>query len=105
MKIRLGRCVIVCRVISVRIGTAAPNCRFECGLTKNIPIMLKLQSITNDPLTHTAMIRFCEVFDDHPQVSVAMKLSTLDTQTQAEVQHAIKALARALLSEATSLCI
>lgn len=68
------------------------------------PAMLKLQSISNDPLNRIAVIRFSEVFDDHPQISVAMRLPTLDTQTQAEVQGAIKALARTLLSEATNLC-
>lgn len=66
--------------------------------------MLKLQSITNDPLNRIAMVRFTEVFDEHPQISVAMRLPTLDTQTQAEVQDAIKAFARTLLSEATNLC-
>ena len=66
--------------------------------------MLKLQSIINDPLNRVAIIRFTEVFDDHPQISVVMKLPTQDTQTQAEVQSAIKALARTLLGEATSLC-
>ena len=42
--------------------------------------MLKLQSITNDPLNRIAMVRFTEVFDEHPQISVAMRLPTLDTQ-------------------------
>jgi hypothetical protein len=67
--------------------------------------MLKLQSIINDPLNRVAIIRFTELFDDHPRISVVMKLPTEDTQTQAEVQSAIKALARTLLGEATSLCI
>jgi hypothetical protein len=67
--------------------------------------MLKLQSIVNDPINLTAIIRFTEVFDDYPQISVAMKLPTLDTQTQAEVQSAIKALAKAVLTEAISLRI
>lgn len=67
--------------------------------------MLKVQSISNDPLNRTAVIRFSEVFDDHPLISVAMRLPTQDSQTQAEVQNAIKKLAKALLSEATSLCI
>jgi hypothetical protein len=67
--------------------------------------MLKLQSIVNDPINRIAVIRFTEVFDDHPQISVAMKLPTLDTQTQAEVQTAIKALAKAVLTEAISLCV
>lgn len=66
--------------------------------------MLKFQSITSDPLNHTAEVRFSEVLDDHPQIRVAMKLSTLDTQTQAEVQRAIKTLAKAILSEACNLC-
>ncbi|HUO01385.1 MAG TPA: hypothetical protein VMU31_01300 [Rhizomicrobium sp.] len=67
--------------------------------------MLKLQSITNDPLNRIAVIRFSEVFDSHPRISVEMQLPTLDTQTQAEVQSAIKKLAKALLNEATDLCI
>jgi hypothetical protein len=67
--------------------------------------MLKLQSIVNDPINRIAVIRFTEVFDDHPQISVAMKLPTLDTRTQAEVQTAIKALAKAVLTEAISLCV
>jgi hypothetical protein len=67
--------------------------------------MLKLQSIINDPLNRVAIIRFTELFDDKPQISVVMKLPTQDTQTQAEVQSAIKSLARTLLGEATSLCI
>lgn len=67
--------------------------------------MLKLQSIVNDPINRIAVIRFTEVFDDHPQISVAMRLPTLDTQTQAEVQSAIKALAKVVLTEAINLCV
>jgi hypothetical protein len=67
--------------------------------------MLKLQSIVNDPINRIAVIRFTEVFDEHPQISVAMNLPTLDTQTQAEVQIAIKAFAKAILTEAIRLCV
>jgi hypothetical protein len=67
--------------------------------------MLKLQSITNDPLNRVAVVRFTELFDDHPLISVAMKMPTLETQTQAEIQRAIKARAKAILSEATNLCV
>jgi hypothetical protein len=67
--------------------------------------MPKLQSIVNDPINLTAIICFTEVFDDHPQISVAMKLPTLDTQTHAEVQSAIKAMAKVVLAEAVGLCV
>ena len=66
--------------------------------------MLKLKSISNDPLNCIAVIRFAELLDDHPQIDVVMKLPTQETQTQAEVQQAIKSLARAVLFEASNLC-
>lgn len=67
--------------------------------------MLKLQSITNDPINRMAVITFTDVFDPHPQISVTMKLPTADSQTQAEVQNAIKAMERRILGEASHLCI
>jgi hypothetical protein len=66
--------------------------------------MLKIQSISHDPLTQVAAIRFAEIFEEHPQISVLMTLSTLDSQTQAEVQIAIKAAAKKVLGEAADLC-
>ena len=86
-------------------GTWLQAAPFDLGITETIRRMLKLQSITNDPLNRVAVIQFAEVFDEHPQIRVVMKLPTLDSQTQAEVQNAIKALARDLLKEATHLCL
>jgi hypothetical protein len=63
-------------------------------------MQLKVQGISNDPVRKVAVVRFIDVMDDFPQISVTIKLVTLANQTQAEVHAALKRKTKFLFEEA-----
>lgn len=66
---------------------------------------LKIRNISHDAIAKVAVITFVDALDDMPQLTATFKLSTADTETEAELKTVITARAKELLSEALRLCV
>ena len=65
---------------------------------------LKVCSISHDSIAKVAVIAFSDVLNEMPKLSATINLSTVENQTQAEIDALITSRTRDVLSEALRLC-
>jgi hypothetical protein len=65
---------------------------------------LKICSISHDSIAKVAVIAFSDVLNEMPKLSATINLSTVENQTQAEIDALITPRTRDVLSEALRLC-
>ena len=65
---------------------------------------LKVCNISHDSIAKVAIISFGDVLDEMPKLSATINLSTIENQTQAEINALITSRVCDVLSEALRLC-